>query len=56
MSEAEVIQGSVFKDQVERYRTMGQRAEDIIVQQVCAEIEAGLRQHLSATSAFVSFS
>ncbi|KAK7468575.1 hypothetical protein VKT23_003079 [Stygiomarasmius scandens] len=50
-SEAEVIQGSVFKDQVEKYRTMGRRAEDIIVQQVCAEIEAGLRQHLSATSA-----
>ncbi|THU91630.1 RINT-1 family protein [Dendrothele bispora CBS 962.96] len=50
VSIAEVTQSTVFKDQVEKYQQMGRRAEDIIVQQVCVEVEAGLKLHLSAIS------
>ncbi|KAF5374888.1 hypothetical protein D9758_000035 [Tetrapyrgos nigripes] len=49
-SDSELTHGTVFREQVQRYQLLGRRAEDIIVQQVCAEIEAGLKVHFSAIS------
>ncbi|KAK7064595.1 TIP-1 family-domain-containing protein [Favolaschia claudopus] len=43
-------QETVFEELVSQYRILVQRAEDIIVAQVCGEIEGGLKAHLTATT------
>ncbi|KAF9065415.1 TIP-1 family-domain-containing protein [Rhodocollybia butyracea] len=43
-------QDTIFQVIVDRYRKLGRRCEDIIVQQICAEIESSLKAHLSATA------
>ncbi|KAK7041921.1 hypothetical protein VNI00_008903 [Paramarasmius palmivorus] len=41
-------QETIFEELVVQYRKLGGRSEDIIVQQVCAEVEAGLKAHFQA--------
>ncbi|KAJ4476586.1 TIP-1 family-domain-containing protein [Lentinula aciculospora] len=43
-------QDTIFESLIARYDKVGCRSEDIIVQQVCAEIELGLKAHLSVTT------
>ncbi|KAJ7785875.1 TIP-1 family-domain-containing protein [Mycena metata] len=45
-----VPQETVFEELVTQYRILVHRAEDMIVQQVCGEVEGGLKAHLSATT------
>ncbi|KAJ3509803.1 hypothetical protein NLJ89_g5024 [Agrocybe chaxingu] len=42
---------TIFKEMVSRYHDLTVRAEDMIVQLVCSEVEAGLRAHRVAASA-----
>ncbi|TFK57612.1 RINT-1 family protein [Heliocybe sulcata] len=37
--------GTVFDELVAQYRRLGSRAEDMIAQQVCGEVESGLKAH-----------
>jgi hypothetical protein len=39
--------GSVFEQKINEYRALGKHAEEIIVLQVCGEVESDLRPHLS---------
>lgn len=39
---------TIFQELVDRFATLAKRAEDMILQQVCGEVERGLRAHLSA--------
>ncbi|ESK95519.1 rint-1 family protein [Moniliophthora roreri MCA 2997] len=43
-------QETIFEELVVQYRKLEGRSEDIIVQQVCAEVEAGLKAHFQAIS------
>ncbi|KAF7306558.1 hypothetical protein MIND_00447100 [Mycena indigotica] len=43
-------QETVFEELVSLYRKLMERAEEMIVQQVCGEIESGLKAHFSATT------
>ncbi|KAJ3796672.1 TIP-1 family-domain-containing protein [Lentinula aff. detonsa] len=43
-------QDTIFESLITRYEKVARRSEDIIVQQVCAEIESSLKAHLSATT------
>ncbi|KAJ7042676.1 TIP-1 family-domain-containing protein [Mycena alexandri] len=45
-----VPQETVFEELVTQYRILVHRAEDMIVQQVCGEVEGGLKAHFSATT------
>ncbi|KAJ7139717.1 TIP-1 family-domain-containing protein [Mycena epipterygia] len=45
-----VPQETVFEELVAQYETLVHRAEDMIVQQVCGEVEGGLKAHFSATT------
>ncbi|KAF7320188.1 hypothetical protein MKEN_00803300 [Mycena kentingensis (nom. inval.)] len=47
---ASAPQETVFEELISLYRKMIERAEEMIVQQVCGEIESGLKAHLSATT------
>ncbi|KAF9458336.1 TIP-1 family-domain-containing protein [Collybia nuda] len=40
----------IFDEMIAQYRRLGARAEDMIVHQVCSEIESGLKSHLGSTS------
>ncbi|KAJ6626859.1 TIP-1 family-domain-containing protein [Mycena sp. CBHHK59/15] len=42
-------QETVFEELATQYRKLIHRAEDMIVQQVCGEVEGGLKVHFSAT-------
>lgn len=44
----------IFDEMIAQYRRLGVRAEDMIVHQVCSEIEGGLKSHLGSTP-FVQF-
>jgi len=46
--ESEAPQDTIFEELVGQYRKLVSRAEDIIVQQVCGEIEGGLKAHFAA--------
>ena len=39
---------TIFEELVHQYAKLSNRAEDMIVQQVCGEIEGGLRTHFSS--------
>ncbi|KAF9569869.1 RINT-1 family protein [Agrocybe pediades] len=41
---------TVFTEMIARYAQLATRAEDMIVQLVCSEVESGLRAHRNATS------
>ncbi|CAA7259953.1 unnamed protein product [Cyclocybe aegerita] len=41
---------TIFKEMLSRYHDLTVRAEDMIVQLVCSEVEAGLRAHRAAAS------
>ncbi|KAF9821810.1 hypothetical protein IEO21_00240 [Rhodonia placenta] len=43
-------EGTIFEELVTQYGTLAERAEDMTVQSVCSEIEAGLRAHFSGSS------
>ncbi|KAJ7169459.1 TIP-1 family-domain-containing protein [Mycena filopes] len=45
-----VPQETVFEELVTQYRVLVHRAEDMIVQQVCGEVEGGLKAHFSVTT------
>ncbi|KAF7340034.1 hypothetical protein MVEN_01921300 [Mycena venus] len=45
-----VPQETVFEELVTQYRILVQRAEDMIVAQVCGEVEGGLKAHFAATT------
>ncbi|KAJ7462806.1 TIP-1 family-domain-containing protein [Mycena galericulata] len=45
-----VPQETVFEELVTQYEKLIHRAEDMIVQQVCGEVEGGLKAHFSATT------
>ncbi|KAJ7770915.1 TIP-1 family-domain-containing protein [Mycena maculata] len=45
-----VPQETVFEELVTQYEKLARRAEDMIVQQVCGEVEGGLKAHFSATT------
>ncbi|KAJ3908186.1 TIP-1 family-domain-containing protein [Lentinula edodes] len=41
---------TIFETLISRYEEVSRRSEDVIVQQVCAEIESSLKPHLSTTT------
>ncbi|KAK0456418.1 TIP-1 family-domain-containing protein [Armillaria borealis] len=43
-------QETIFGELISHYRKLSIRAQDMIVQQVCAEVEGNLRPHLTATT------
>ncbi|KAJ3853443.1 TIP-1 family-domain-containing protein [Lentinula lateritia] len=43
-------QDTIFETLIARYEKVSRRSEDVIVQQVCAEIESSLKPHLSTTT------
>ncbi|KAJ7456570.1 TIP-1 family-domain-containing protein [Mycena latifolia] len=45
-----VPQETVFQELVAQYQKLVHRAEDMIVQQVCGEVEGGLKAHFTATT------
>lgn len=49
-SVTEVPEGTIFEELVVQYGKLAERAEDMIVQCVCGEIEAGLRAHFTSGS------
>ncbi|KAI0080027.1 RINT-1 family protein [Panus rudis PR-1116 ss-1] len=51
----EVPEGTIFEELIEQYDKLAERAEDMIVQTICSEVESGLRAHF-ASSASVSTS
>jgi RINT-1 / TIP-1 family len=53
ISETAVPEDTIFEELVTQYGKLIKRSEDMIVQQVCGEIESGLRPHLAAMMAFV---
>lgn len=48
-----VAHETVFDEMISRYQKVISRAEDMSVQQVCGEIEAGLRTHFNASAGYV---
>ncbi|KAJ7923065.1 TIP-1 family-domain-containing protein [Mycena leptocephala] len=45
-----VPQETVFEELVTQYKVLVHRAEDMIVQQICGEVEGGLKAHFTATT------
>ncbi|KAJ6519399.1 TIP-1 family-domain-containing protein [Mycena sanguinolenta] len=45
-----VPQETVFEELVTQYRVLVNRAEDMVIAQVCGEVEAGLKAHFAATT------
>ncbi|KAL0071704.1 hypothetical protein AAF712_000626 [Marasmius tenuissimus] len=39
--------GTIFEELISTYQKLSQRTEDVIVQQICAEVEAALKAHLN---------
>src|ERR1700677_3408989 len=46
-SSQDAIDGTIFEELVQQYETLVTRTEDMIVQQVCAEVEAGWKIHFA---------
>ena len=42
---AEVPEGTIFEELVVQYNQLANRAEDLIIQSVCNEVEVGLKTH-----------
>ncbi|THH29732.1 hypothetical protein EUX98_g4456 [Antrodiella citrinella] len=49
-TDEEVPEGTIFEELVIQYGTLGERAEDLIVQSVCGEVEQGFKAHYSGAS------
>lgn len=47
MTEAELPRNTLFEKLISRYRIAGRRAEDMIIQQMCGEVESALKVHFS---------
>ncbi|KZT06301.1 uncharacterized protein LAESUDRAFT_653786 [Laetiporus sulphureus 93-53] len=45
--ETEAAEGTIFEELIMQYGQLAERAEDMIVQSVCGEVEVGLRAHFS---------
>lgn len=54
--ESSNTEDTIFEELIVRYRGLASRAEDIIVQQVCGEVEGGLKAHFSSSMSFVDSS
>ena len=52
-NEDEPPEGTIFEELVRHYHALVERAEEMIVQCVTGEVEAGLKAHLQGGSAFV---
>jgi hypothetical protein len=52
----EAARETVFEEMMSRYQKITTRAEDMTVQQICGEIEAGLRTHFVASTGYVYLS
>ena len=52
---SDVARETIFQEMISRYHKVITRAEDMTVQQVCGEIEAGLRPHFIASTGYVIF-
>ncbi|KAF8272961.1 TIP-1 family-domain-containing protein [Lactarius quietus] len=46
-SSQDAIDGTIFEELVQQYEKLGTRTEDMIVQQVCAEVETAWKIHLA---------
>lgn len=44
------IDDTIFGELVVHYRKLARRAEDIVVHQICSEVESGLKAHLSSSA------
>jgi len=49
-AEDEAPEGTIFEELVTQYSKLAERAEDMIVQTVCSEVEGGLRAHFTSGS------
>ena len=49
----EISIGTVFDEMISRYTKTIVRAEDMIVQQICGEVESNFRAHLNAVISWV---
>ncbi|KAH8100492.1 RINT-1 family protein [Cristinia sonorae] len=49
-SEEDVPEGTIFEELVTQYAKLGERAEELIVQSVCGEVEQHFKAHYSGTS------
>lgn len=47
--ESEVPEGTIFEELVVQYNQLGSRAEELIIQSICHEIEAGLKTHFNSS-------
>jgi hypothetical protein len=50
----DVPTSTVFEEMISRYTKVVVRAEDMIVQQICGEVESNFRAHLNAVTSYVS--
>lgn len=50
----EISTSTVFDEMISRYTKIIVRSEDMIVQQICGEIESNFRAHLNAVISCVS--
>ncbi|KAF8268953.1 TIP-1 family-domain-containing protein [Lactarius quietus] len=49
-SSQDAIDGTIFEELVQQYEKLGTRTEDMIVQQVCTEVETAWKIHLASLS------
>jgi len=49
-TEEDVPEGTIFEELVTQYGKVGERAEDLIVQSVCSEVEQAFKAHYSGTT------
>lgn len=52
-AEEDVPEGTIFEELVTQYGKLAERAEDLIVQSVCGEVEQGFKAHYSGTASYV---
>lgn len=51
---AEAPEDTIFEELIIQYQRLVNRAEDMIIQQVCGEIEGGLKAHFTSMLSYVS--
>ncbi|KII93691.1 hypothetical protein PLICRDRAFT_101630 [Plicaturopsis crispa FD-325 SS-3] len=51
--DADEPEGTIFEVLVEQYTSLIERAEEMIIQQICGEIENGLRAHFAAHNTYL---
>ena len=55
LAEEGAPEDTIFEELVQQYAKLSSRAEDMIVQQVCGEVEGGLRMHFSTYVPYICF-